>query len=241
MPWILDALTMVIIGACALSAYRKGFLGTLTALLASLAALYLSLRYSQTIAELVYTQFFSDKIATLVAQHLSDFTAADAAAFAQGIVNLASHLPGVFSTALRSELAIYVEQWYQQLAGSSAQAMTVAITNAIIAPLAIGLLRVIVFCVMFGLFSMLGNAAARLFKTVNHLPLIGTFNALLGGVLGAIQGMLYVFVASAVLWFILLASGGQFGPVSSEMIGQTLIFKCFYTAGPWVNSTIKLI
>ncbi len=241
MPWILDALTVGIIAAFAISSYRKGFLNTIVVLLGSLGALFVALTYSQPAAELIYQQFFYEKISAMVAQRLGAFTVADAAAFAKGLEDLASELPAVLSMALGSKLGIYVGEWYQQLADSSAATATVAITDTIIAPIAIGLLRVVVFFIMFSLLMMLVKIVAGLLKTVNHLPLIGTFNELLGGVLGAIQGMLYVFVVSAVLWFLISASGGQFGPVSAEMVGQTLIFKHFYTAGPWVNSAIKLI
>ncbi len=239
MPWMLDGMAVLIIAICVLSAYRRGFLCTLVLLTTALVAFYLSLTYSQTIAEWLYAQFFSERISQLVAQRLSDFTAADAASFAEGLADLAAELPAVFSSAFLSQLRLYVEQWYQQLAGSSAPAMTTAITEAIIAPLATGLLRVITFCVLFGLLSTLGRAVAGLCKTVNYLPIIGTFNALLGGVLGAIQGMLYVFVASALLWLALSASGGQLGALSAETVDQTLFFRYFYAAGPWVNSSIN--
>lgn len=241
MPWILDALTVGIIGVFTISSYRKGFLNTIVVLLGSLGAMFVSLTYSQPVAELVYQKFFYEKISAMVAQHLGSFTAADAAAFAKSIEDLAGEMPALLSSALESELGIYVGQWYQQLANSDAATVTAAITNTIIAPLAIGLLRVVVFFIMFSLLMMLVNTIAGLLKTVNHLPLIGMFNELLGGVLGAIQGMLYVFVLSAVLWFLISASGGKFGPITAEMIEQTIIFKRFYTAGPWVNSTIKLI
>ncbi|HWP51622.1 MAG TPA: CvpA family protein [Clostridia bacterium] len=241
MSWILDALTVGVIAAFAISSYRKGFLNTIVVLLGSLGAMFVSLTYSQPAAEVIYQRFFYEKISAMVAQHLGAFTAADAAAFAKNIEDLAGELPAVLSAALESELGIYVGQWYQQLASSNAATVTTAITDTIIGPLAIGLLRVVTFFIMFSLLMMLVNIVAGLLKTVNHLPLIGTFNELLGGVLGAIQGMLYVFVISAVLWFLISASGGSFGPVSADMINQTLIFKYFYTAGPWVNSTIKLI
>lgn len=241
MSWILDALTVGIIAAFAISSYRKGFLNTIVVLLGSLGAMFVSLTYSQPAAEVIYQQFFYEKISAMVAQHLGSFTAADAAAFAKSIEDLTGEMPAMLSSALQSQLGIYVGQWYQQLADSNAATVTAAITDTIIAPVAIGLLRVVVFFIMFSLLMMLVNTIAGLLKTVNHLPLIGVFNELLGGVLGAIQGMLYVFVISAVLWFLISASGGQFGPVSAEMIDQTVIFKHFYTAGPWVNSTIKLI
>ncbi len=241
MPWILDALTVGIIAAFAISSYRKGFLNTIVVLLGSLGAMFIALTYSEPAAEVLYQQFFYEKISAMVAQHLGSFTAADAAAFAKNIQDMAGELPAIFSSALQSELGVYVGQWYQQLANSDAATVTATITNTVIGPLAIGLLRVVVFFIMFSLLMMLVNTVAGLLKTVNHLPLIGPFNELLGGVLGAIQGMLYVFVISAALWFLISASGGQFGPVSTAMIEKTLVFKRFYMAGPWVNSAIKLI
>lgn len=241
MSLILDAATVGIIAIFALSSYRKGFLHTIVVLLGSIGAMFASLTYSQPLAEMIYQKYLYDRIATMVTAHLDQFTTFDAQAFANSLKALASELPAVLSSALQSELGINLEQWYQQVMNSDASTITAAITDTVVAPLAVGLVRVVVFFIMFSVLMMLVNTIAGLLRTVNHIPLIGSLNEILGGVLGAIQGMLYVFVISAVMWFIISAAGGEFGPISNEAINQTAIFRHFYTAGPWVDSAIKLI
>ena len=78
---------------------------------------------------------------------------------------------------------------------------------------------------------------AKLFIGVNHIPLIGPLNEVLGGMIGAAQGMLYMFVIASVVWFVLSASGGQIGPVTVDVVEDTILFKEFYNIGPWVEST----
>lgn len=241
MTMFLDAITVVVIAIFAVASYRKGFLNTIVVLLGSIGAVVASLTYSQPIAELVYKNYLYDKVAAMVAEHLDEFTAMDMQAFAVGMQELAEELPAFLSLAIKSELGRYAEQWYQQILSGGSATITAAIANTIVAPIAIGLLRVIVFFVLFSVLMLLVKTVAKLLRTVNYLPLIGTLNVLLGGVLGALQGMLYMFVISAVLWFVLLASGGEFGPVTSDIIDQTILFRYFYGAGPWVDSTIRLL
>jgi hypothetical protein len=94
---------------------------------------------------------------------------------------------------------------------------------------------------MFAGCMLLVNALAGLLRGVNKIPLLGTVNALLGGVFGALQGMLYVFVGASVLWLLLTASGGSLPFLTGETVEKTFLFKHFLLAGPWVDNALKLV
>ncbi|MFV0497363.1 MAG: CvpA family protein [Candidatus Fimivivens sp.] len=237
MAWVLDAITVGIIAAFGFSSYRQGFLNTIVMLLGSLGAVFVAFTYSEPIAQIIYQQFLNEKVLTVVSENLQSLTAIDAAAFARELEEMVREMPALFSFAFEADMG----NWYQQLTAGNDAAVSAAITDTIIAPVAISLLRVVIFFILFSLLMILVKVVAGLLKTVNHLPIIGIFNGLLGGVLGVIQGMLYMFVISAVLWFLFSISNGEIGAISAQTIEQTIFLKHFYTAGPWVESTIQLI
>ena len=91
---------------------------------------------------------------------------------------------------------------------------------------------------LFTVLMLLVNTIAGLLKSVNFLPVIGSLNEILGGVLGAAQGLLYVFVFASLLWFIVSATGDGMGIISNSEIEKTFLFRWFYLAGPWARGIL---
>ena len=241
MPMLLDVITVIIVAIFAVSAYRKGFLNSIVMFLGTVGAMFAALTYSQPIARVIYENYLYERVSTLVAENLDKFSVPDVQAFTEGMQNLSQELPAFFSMLLQSEMGLNAELWYNQAINSGAATISAGIVDTVVTPIAIGLVRVVVFFIMFGVLMAIVNTAAGLLRTVNRIPLIGPLNEILGGVLGALQGMLYVFAVSAVLWFLLSAAGGTLGPFTNTAIDQTVLFRYFYAAGPWADSAIKLI
>ncbi len=241
MPWAIDGITALIIVIFAVSAYRKGFLNTITMLFGTIASLIVSLTLSSPIARFVYDNCISEKVGEVVSRHMSGVTIGDMASFSRNMDSLINELPSVISGMLQSGFGLNIEKWYDKIAAASVEDIASAVEEIIVEPIAVGLLRVLTFFVLFLSLMLIVNIVAAFLKGVNHLPLIGTVNEVLGGVMGAVQGMLYVFVLAAVLWLMLSASGGEIGPVSEKAIDETLLFKHFYDIGPWAEMTADII
>ena len=241
MNWILDGLTVAVIVLFTASAYKKGFLNTVVRFVGSLIALIFSVLVSAPAAQFIFDNYIAESVVSVVRKHMGNVQDVDIAAFADGMSELISDLPELFANIMENGLGVHAEEWYSLVSAEAVSGMTDAVIENIISPLAVGLIRVLVFCVIFALLKFLVNAVAALLIGVNKLPLIGSLNEVLGGVIGAAQGMLYMFIIAAIVWLALFAAGGELGPVSAETVGKTLLFKEFYNIGPWVQATAGLL
>ncbi len=233
---IWDILTVAVILTFAASAYRKGFLHTITRLIGSVGAVLFAVAYSEPIANMVFERYLRGSLLETVAGQLGALSEQGADAFLEGLEEMLSGLPGWLYASVQPMLAPSAESWYAQLEQSDPAAVSVAITDSVLAPAAVGLLRVLAFFLLFSVLMLLVNTIAGLLKSVNALPLIGPLNEILGGLFGALQGMLYVFVFASLLWFVVAAVGDAGGILSAEQIERTWLFRWFYLAGPWART-----
>ena len=230
-----DGITIAVIAVFALSAYRKGLLNVLVRFIGAIAVFAASIIYSKTIAAMIYTNVFGDRVAEAVAANLDRFGEPGIEAFTDAVKGVIAMLPPGLSQALDLQAAANADTWYQNFLSANADSLVSVISEQMIAPAATAVLQVVVFFVMFGVGSILINLVAGFFKGVNRIPLLGTANALLGAAFGAIQGALYLYVGAALLWLIMMATGDTLSFVSSEAIAQTRLFRYFVAAGPWVG------
>lgn len=241
MNWVLDGITVLLIMIFAATSFNRGFLNSVVRLLGTLAAISASVIVSQPAAEFIFDNYLYKGINSVVTKHMGEISEFDIAAFTDGMSDLIKELPNFFSKIIESGFGVHSEEWYQMIIAQHADDMTAAVVDNIIAPLATGLIRVIVFFAVFSLIMLLVNAVAALLIGANKIPIIGSLNEVLGGVLGAVHGMLYVFVIASIVWLALSASGGELGPLTTEVVEKTLIFQDFYSIGPWVETTAGLL
>lgn len=238
---IWDLLVVAVVAFCALMAYHKGFLNAVVRLVGTVGALALSLVYSAPAARLVYENFFEQRVLNAVTENIGRFGEPGTEAFAEGMKALVESLPPVFAQAIQSDTSGMFEEWYGKALTSGAETLSASLAESVIGPIAVGLLQAVAFCLLFGVSMLLVNLLAGMLRGVNKIPLVGTVNALLGGVFGAAQGMLYVFVGAAVLWLVMTAAGGSLPWLSAETVEQTFLFKYFFLAGPWADNALKLV
>lgn len=232
---IWDLLTVAIILTFAAASYRRGFLHTVTRLIGTVAAVLFALVYSEPIASAVFERYLRPSLLDTVAAQVETLSEQGADAFAAALEGMLADLPGWLAETVRPMIGPSAAQWYGQLGQSDPASVSEAITDSVLGPAATGLVRVLVFFLLFSVLMLLVNTIAGLLKSVNALPLVGTVNEVLGGLLGAAQGMLYVFVFASLLWFVVSAAGDAGGILSQEQIERTWLFRWFYLAGPWAR------
>lgn len=241
MSLAIDVITFSVIAVFAVMAFMRGFLNAVVRLVGCVLAIALAMNYSLPLAKIIYQDYLGERVIDLVAQNIDSISLDDMDSFAEGIKEMSGQLPFGLSQAVSSEISSYSQLWYEAVVDGSKASISLAIAENIVEPVAVSLLRVMVFFVIFGVLMLLVNTLAAILKGVNHLPLIGGVNELLGAVFGAAQGCIYVFVAAALMWFLISAGGGSIGPVTAEVIDETTIFKLFYRSGPWVDVTMKMM
>lgn len=103
-----------------------------------------------------------------------------------------------------------------------------AVINGIIEPCVKIFVQTLVFVIIFIVVAVALGVASKLLKFVNKIPLIGGLNALCGGLIGIVQGVIAVFVVCIAVRLITVLCGGTVMFFNTADIQSTFIFKVFY-------------
>ena len=224
---ILDGIVVVIILCLIVKSYQKGLLRTLVSAIGHLVSCVVAYLGSRALAEACYRLFFRDKLIASIEQAIEG-AAADADL--SGQMNAVwESLPG-YLQAMLSAVGVNASELSGQLSNQveeSARTMSVTITGTVLYPVIYMLLQGIFFLILFAACAVLVRCLVRVLKGVERIPVIGPVNALLGGAMGLIEGLVIVFVAAVAVRLLLDFTGG-FSWLNSSIVNETQLFGVFY-------------
>lgn len=111
---------------------------------------------------------------------------------------------------------------------SSSASFKDAVINGIIEPCVKIFVQTLAFGIIFIVVLVVLNLLSKLLKFVNKIPVIGGLNALCGGLVGIVEGVISVFVVCIVVRLITVLGGGTVMFFNAADIDTTFIFKVFY-------------
>ncbi len=103
-----------------------------------------------------------------------------------------------------------------------------AVIDGIVRPCFNVTVQTIVFAVIFFAVVIILNLVAKLLQFVNKIPVLGGFNAVCGGLLGLVQGLLTICVTCLLVRVIVVMSGGNIIFFNNAVIDSTMVFHYFY-------------
>ncbi len=183
--FIIVFVLMVILGA------YKGAVKTILGIAALLLAALLAFKLGGYLAPMVYERFFSEAAASAIQANLPDEGAAlSAAQQAQAAMD---SLPE-FVRNLAGSFGIDLSEIEAQISSYDYSGADIArnIEGSVIAPLITAVCRVIVTIAAFLLLYVIFRLLVCLIDRFFDLPVLGTANRILGGVLGAVRGLILV-------------------------------------------------
>lgn len=92
------------------------------------------------------------------------------------------------------------------------------LADATLRPLMVSAIGMIGFVLLFSILSIIANILLSTLGIVNHLPVVGPINALLGGAVGVLEGVLLVWVFASCCggcWASIRRAGGSSAPTRS--------------------------
>lgn len=189
-----DIIAVVIIIYMISRGAKRGFAGTLVSFLGYFLSFSLSMFIASTLSQFIFQQFLrKGMIDTLASQlNLSDLTAS--------LQSFLETLPGFISNAISTQ-GISADSF-----SGSVQNVAVSFVDTAVAPVVSGLIRSVLFFILFAICLFLVRRLRRSMRVLNRIPLVGPLNYFLGGILGFIQGIIVLIViallATVILWFI---------------------------------------
>ena len=226
----LDLLVLFVLGGCLYGGIRHGFIKSVFGFFANLIALGAAFFLSAPAGEFLCEKWIGPAFEKGAVEQVARLTGEQAASAAEAPVEkllegpqglLDSFLKGVSATAEQIKAAF--------ASGGDLAAARENAVRAVAQPAAETVSRILAFVVLFVLVLLLLSLVSKLLSGICSLPGLRALNTLLGGVFGALKGVLFVFVLCSVLSFAMPSMGGL-GPfaVSQQTVDDTLLFGVFY-------------
>lgn len=102
-------------------------------------------------------------------------------------------------------------------------------------PLLLPLVQGVIFLLVYVVLRIILKPLARLLTKVNHLPLVGTLNTLLGALAGLVIGFIDDLILTTVVWVIGGLTGNAFALLSQAMMRQSYMFQFFAMINPFIH------
>ena len=228
---VLIFLYMIVVGA------RRGFARTLVYFIGYAAVLFGAAALSEPAARWIFETLLRPSIVSGISEKLSQV---QAELLPESLITFAQSVPEGVLGMLGLDQEQLVETLHRLIENGGAGAAR-AITDSVVAPLAINLLKLVIFFLLFSAAMFLVRRLAGVFNEVNRLPLIGPANQVMGGLVGAAQAALTLYIIAAILkllvsftsdGLVIQHSGGPLVLCSEALFHQTLFFKAFVNWNP---------
>ncbi|MGI5965707.1 MAG: CvpA family protein [Anaerotruncus rubiinfantis] len=221
----LDLAAVAIVGYCIYAAAKKGFLRTVIQMVAYVAVILAASFLSNAAAPVIYDRVVEPM---LLEEHQGGAALPQGAPSNAALVSMAP--PGLLAAGgaldgvLDSLEGLLPEDFDPE---AVADGLIDDLADATIRPLMISAIRMIGFVVLFALLSMLANCLLSALGIINYLPVVGTVNGLLGAAVGALQGILLVWILAILLQGLLHIYPEGWWVFTQDAVGQSYVFKYF--------------
>ncbi|MCI8624042.1 MAG: CvpA family protein [Provencibacterium sp.] len=229
---VLIFIYMIVVGA------RRGFARTLACFIGYVAALFGAAALSEPAARWIFEALLRPSIVSGISEKLSQV---QAELLPESLLSFAQSIPEGVLGMLGLDPEKLVETLHD-LIGSSGAGAAGAIADSVIAPLVVNLLKAVLFLLLFSVAMFFVRRLAGVFGEINRLPLIGPANQIMGGLVGAAQAALTMYVIVLVLGLVLSLTAGSLeihrdgqAPLvlcSEAVFARTLFFKAFVNWNP---------
>lgn len=252
MNWVIGILLDVFLVAIALLCIKKGskdgFAKTIVSFAGIFVAIILAATLSKPLTEFAYTSFAQKPIETAVENTIRGQTdsitenAPSVDKLVSGIEEklrdekTPSFVKNLFGTEEKiAQLAEDIKEVYT----SDITELSKAATEKVLKPVIVSIISAITFVLIFAITFLLCTILSKVLKIVNKLPLLGSVNSLLGGIIGFLKGLIIVLIINFVI-VSLTSSGTNLWIVTAETVQSSLIMKNLALVNP-LNSLLASV
>ena len=236
MSIILDIILVAIFAAYVFFAAKKGFVRTLLELVAVVAAIFLSLQISPVIAQTAYDGFVEKEIVATLEEQISENV--DALSVTEKANAVLDSIPD-FAVSLAASAGVEISTIKEQISSQKIDSQNLAqsLVDKIAEPIVVGALTIIIFILLAVVLMIALKFVAKLVSKLFDIPLVKSVNRSLGGVLGAIKGVLVVIVICTALRFIFGGGDGEL----SVAVNNSFVVGLLDEINPLIDSLKEFI
>ncbi len=231
MAYIFDIIVIALFVVLVVHAYKKGFVSTAIDTFAVAISAVVSYKFFEPVAESAYNLFVRNLVETRFTKVLDEVS--ESLSVAEKISAMIDGLPQG-AVKLAQAMGVNVNSLASSFTSgnlSDEQLVSLAV-DKIGHTIMINVTEVVTFIFMFIIITVALKFVAGILKKANDIPLLGKFNAVLGGVIGVVKALAIVFVVCTVFYFIAGMSGA--GPVI-DAINSSKIYAVIIENNPIIS------
>ena len=223
LPFFLDLAAVLFVIGYIRSAARRGFVRTVVQLIGFFISLFLANTLSGVAAEYTFSHFIQQGLTDKISEQIVSSGSADG--FLQTLAAVLESIPSYLRNALEFA-GLPADLTLPSIADSTEQ-LAASIVEQTIGPTCIALFSTIFFLLFFSLFMFLIRIVARCFTGLRHIPIVGPLNSVLGGCVGAVEGVLYLYLMVTIASLVLALTGDSIPYLNRQTLESTWILRLF--------------
>lgn len=227
--YIFDIVVLALMLLIVFLSAKKGFAKTVLDAISVSVGFFTAYKFSPIVSDFVYNNFigvFVEKSFMEIVGDLNNNSSAEekisamTATLPEGLVAFSESLGVDSNLLINSVLKADI---------SSDELLVKAFSDNLVYGLLNYIIEFIAFVLIFVVVSIALKLVSLLFsKTIENLPIIGTANYILGGVLGAVKAIVVLFVVFSVGYFVIIAMNIE----PSEYISQSYTYQYIMKNNP---------
>lgn len=199
---------------------RHGFVRTAISFCGFFIASVLAGTLGPMLARLLYDEVIRDALVVVVGREL-DGMLADGA-------SLSSSLADLIPRGLRGIVQDGGEEVINTFFGGDTAALAKSIVDGALSSPVLSILEGVCFFGVLSLAMLLVRYVSRLFTGLYKVPVLGTLNTLMGGIVGVLEGILVLYLLAILLQIVMTVTGNQLGWLNRELFDSTFIYRVFF-------------
>ncbi len=216
MSYLLDALLVILFVICVWIGWNRGFIKTVSGLIALALAVIVASTFSAPIAEGVYVSSVEPAVMTTLEEHISSEVLPSEEDLDAAIEKMPGLVVALLETGDMGSGAAILAHVEDVDAGKSAAR---TITDRVVTPIVLPLMQMLCSVLLFLVTYLIASIVLRVLDLVAKLPVLKQLNSALGVVAGALTGAVWVIFVARILFT--LAWLGMAEWLSPEVLEQT--------------------
>ncbi len=230
MIYVFDVLMVALVALCVWLGWERGFVRTVSGLLALIAAVLVAAVFSGPIAKAIYSDTVEPKVMDTLSAHVEGQILPDARELDEALDKMPELVSSMLENSGLGSGTAVLEKIDFVRADETAAA---CITRKVITPVVLPLIKTLCSVVLFSLAYVLALLAARALNVMTKLPLIKQANRFLGLFAGLVTGVLWMLFAIRLLYAV--ASFGVFPWLTPTRLDDTLLISFVGTVFPSIG------
>lgn len=224
---IIDIITVIVGLLIVYSGYRKGFIRSIILVVGYILSVFIAIYLSKIISQYLFDSFIRtyvvDAINSAIEVNTGDFSAA--AIIPIILAQLPKFIANPILSGFGGEAELY--KLIDDKSNGVLENLGAVISDNVVQPIMISLLEIISCLIIFLICTIIVQIIARMFKGLYSIPIVGSLNAVLGGLLGIIQVIILYYIAALVISTIISLTANNLPYLNSEVLRSTYILKLF--------------